>query len=161
MYTITFLALVMYGCNTTNAVPNGYYDYDEDKVIAAVEQLPFNPALPDFIPIHMVSVVSDVYKENEAEVMDLSFYTTENDLLTIKFTEADDFPNSWVKSEKLPITDQIDGIYEDNLFSKKLAWQKDDITYVMTYRANVSTELNNEQRVTRQQLVEVARSFHS
>ncbi|QAS51790.1 hypothetical protein [Halobacillus litoralis] len=161
MYTITFLALVMCGCNTTHAVPNGYYDYDEDKVIAAVEQLPFNPALPDFIPIHMVSVVSDVYKENEAEVMDLSFYTTENDLLTIKFTEADDFPTSWVDQEKLPITDQIDGIYEDNHFSKKLSWQKGDITYVMTYRANVSTELNNEQRVTRQQLVEVARSFHS
>lgn len=42
-----------------------------------------------------------------------------------------------------------------------MQWEKDGIKYVMTYGASVASAHANEQRVTQQQLVEVARSFHS
>ena len=159
-FILMLFLVFLYACSTTHAVPNGYYSYNEDRVSSAVERLKFNPDLPDFIPLPMVSMASDIYQVKDREVLDLSFYSKENDLLTIQITSGE-AGTSWVEPEELKIEDEVKGTYEDNRFSKKLKWEKSGITYVMTYRASVASEKVNEQSVTRQQLVEVARSFHS
>ncbi|REJ06963.1 hypothetical protein DYE48_17685 [Halobacillus trueperi] len=158
---LIFLLFMISACSSkTHAVPSGYHSYNMEKVSSAVEQLEFQPDLPEYIPVPMISVVSDIYQDEGTELMDLSFYTPDNDLLTIQFSQ-EEIDTPWIDPEELSILDNIDGFYEDNRFSKKLTWEKDGVTYLMTYRASVASEEGNEQSVTRQQLVEVARSFHS
>ncbi|WP_394219953.1 hypothetical protein [Halobacillus trueperi] len=155
-----FCLLMINACSKTHAVPSGYHSYNMEKVSSAIEQLDFQPELPEYIPIPMISVVSDIYQDEGKQLMDLSFYTQDNDLLTIQFSQGE-MDTPWMDPEELSINDEIDGVYEDNRFSKKLTWERDGVTYLMTYRASVAPEEGNEQSVTRQQLVEVARSFHS
>ncbi|MYL51066.1 hypothetical protein GLV98_16345 [Halobacillus litoralis] len=161
-FGVLFFSLLMISAcgSKTHAVPSGYHSYNLEKVSSAVEQLEFQPDLPEYIPVPMISVVSDIYQDDGSELMDLSFYTPDNDLLTIQFSQ-EEIDTPWMDPEELPINDDIDGVYEDNRFSKKLTWEKDGVTYLMTYRTSVAPEEGNEQSVTRQQLVEVARSFHS
>ncbi|MBN9656132.1 hypothetical protein J0K78_17785 [Halobacillus sp. GSS1] len=155
-----FCLLLVSACSKTHAIPSGYHSYNMEKVSSAVEQLDFQPELPEYIPVPMISVVTDIYQSEGSELMDLSFYTPGNDLLTIQFSQ-EEIDTLWIDPKELSILDNIDGVYEDNRFSKKLTWEKDGVTYLMTYRASVAPEEGNEQSVTRQQLVEVARSFHS
>ncbi|WP_167360034.1 hypothetical protein [Halobacillus dabanensis] len=148
------------GCSPTpHAVTTGFYSYDEEKVSSVVEKVKFDTDVPGFIPLPMVSMVSDIYQVEQSEMLDLNFYSRENDLFTIQITSGG-AGTSWVEPEKIKIEANLQGTYEDNRFSKKLQWEKDGITYVMTYRASVASDNTNEQRVTQQQLVEVARSFH-
>lgn len=155
-----FCLLLVSACSNTHAIPSGYHSYNLEKVSSAVEQLDFQPELPEYIPVPMISVVTDIYQSEGSELMDLSFYTPDNDLLTIQFSQGE-INTPWIDPEELSILGNLDGLYENNRFSKKLTWTKDGVTYLMTYRASVAPEEDNEQSVTRQQLVEVARSFHS
>ncbi|MGR9047051.1 hypothetical protein ACQ4XT_00085 [Halobacillus faecis] len=158
---LIFCLVAISACNNkTHAVPSGYHSYNVEKVSSAVEQLDFQPELPEYIPIPMISVVTDIYQDGGSKLMDLSFYTPDNDLLTIQFSQGE-INTPWIDPEELSILEDLDGLYENNRFSKKLTWTKDGVTYLMTYRASVASEEGNEQSVTRQQLVEVARSFHS
>ncbi|MYL72126.1 hypothetical protein GLW00_14785 [Halobacillus litoralis] len=155
-----FCLLLVSACSKTHAIPSGYHSYNLEKVSSAVEQLDFQPELPEYIPVPMISVVTDIYQSEGSVLMDLSFYTPDNDLLTIQFSQGE-INTPWIDPEELSILGNLDGLYENNRFSKKLTWTKDGVTYLMTYRASVAHEEDNEQSVTRQQLVEVARSFHS
>ncbi|MCA0969763.1 hypothetical protein LCM20_04030 [Halobacillus litoralis] len=159
IFLIIMLCLIAACGKPGDQVPEGYYSYNTGEVQAAVDHLSFTPELPDYIPIPMVSVVSDKYEENQHEMMDVSFYTEANDLLSIEITKGDQ-NNEWIEPQKVSIDHQIDGIYEDNRFAKQLSWTKDGITYTLSFRESVSPDPRDEQSVTKEHLIEVARSFH-
>ncbi|SEB15089.1 hypothetical protein SAMN05421743_12084 [Thalassobacillus cyri] len=154
---ILFLIVLMIGCQTTKAVPHGYFDYDQNQAQQAANQLDFDLDLPEFIPFEMVMMVSDIYTIDGAEALDLSFYTDENDLLTLQFIEGNVEPDLF-SPEQVAITDSLSGQYVDNSFAKSVTWQKDGVTYKMTYRPSNFADNNND--VEKSDLLDVARSFH-
>lgn len=157
---ITVVISVLSACGSTGQqVPEGYYSFNNGEVDMVIDQLAFDPELPQYIPFDMVSVVSDVYSEEEQQVMDISFYTEANDLLSITVVEGAKNVQS-IDPEKVSISNQIEGTYEDNQFAKRLSWQKGGITYTIAYRESVHSNLEDEQSVTKEHLIEVARSFH-
>ncbi|MBA2174658.1 hypothetical protein H0266_07005 [Halobacillus locisalis] len=157
---ITLVITLLSACGSTaQQIPEGYYAFNNGEVDMAKDQLAFEPELPQYIPFDMVSVVSDVYREDERQVFDVSFYTEANDLLSITVVEGKESIQS-IDPIKVSISNQIEGTYEDNQFAKRLSWQKDGITYTIAYRESVHSNLEDEQSVTKEHLIEVARSFH-
>ena len=157
---ITVVISLLSACGSTGQqVPEGYYSFNNGEVDMAIDQLAFDPELPQYIPFDMVSVVSDVYREEEKQVMDISFYTEANDLLSITVVKGKKNVQS-IDPEKVSISNQIEGTYVDNQFAKRLSWQKGGITYTIAYRESVHSNLEDEQSVTKEHLIEVARSFH-
>lgn len=154
-----FLFLLTACGSSASQVPDGFYSYNSGKVEPALNELTFKPEMPDYIPVHMVSVVSDIYKENNKETMDISFYTEQNDLLSLTFTKGS-HNKQWVDPQPVKIDPKIEGTYEDNQFAKRLSWKKNGITYTLAFRESVSSKPSNEQSVTKEHLIEVARSFH-
>ncbi|MFG6116376.1 hypothetical protein ACGTN9_14425 [Halobacillus sp. MO56] len=151
------LVLFMTACQSTKAVPHDYYEYDQKQAEQAVSQMDFELELPEFIPFEMVMMVSDVYKVDDAEALDLSFYTNENDLLTLQFIEGNVEPDLF-SPEQVAITDSLSGQYVDNSFAKTVTWQKDGVTYKMTYRPSNFSDDSTD--VEKSDLIDVARSFH-
>lgn len=102
-------------------------------------------------------MVSDVYEVKGDEALDISFYTEENDLLTMQFMEGEGEMELF-SPEQVEITDSLTGLYVDNSYSKTVTWQKDGVTYKMTYRP--SNFSDNDSEVEKSDLLHVARSFH-
>ncbi|WP_028781861.1 hypothetical protein [Thalassobacillus devorans] len=158
--TISVALLVVFvvaGCQTTNGASHDYFDYNKGDARQAAEQLGFEMDLPEFIPFEMVMMVSDVYKVEGSEALDLSFYTKENDLLTLQFIEGNVEPDLF-SPEQVAITDSLSGQYVDNSFAKTVTWQKDGVTYKMTYRPSKFSD--GDHNVKKSDLLDVARSFH-
>ncbi|TGB05380.1 hypothetical protein [Halobacillus salinus] len=156
------LMILLTACGTSSSeVPSGYYAFQTgEEVETALDDLTFQPELPDFIPVHMVSVVSDIYEKNNQETLDISFYTEKNDLLSLTFTKGTN-EKHWIDPQQVKIDQQLRGTYEDNQFAKRLSWKKNGITYTLAFRKSVDAQTVDEQSVSKEHLLEVARSFHS
>ncbi|WP_181349329.1 hypothetical protein [Thalassobacillus sp. CUG 92003] len=149
--------LVLTACQTSQAIPNGYYTYNEDKVESAVKQVAYDPELPAYLPIEMMAVVSDHFSTDRAQTLDLSFYTANNDLLSIQYAKGDT-SESLHDAETIALKDNLQVNYQDNAFAKTVVWNKGDITYKMIYRQNPNSD-EDKQSVTKEQLLQVVRSF--
>ncbi|WP_085506792.1 hypothetical protein [Thalassobacillus devorans] len=156
-FGLLVFVFLLAACQTTKADKNDYYNYDHEQAEQAVSQLGFDLELPEFIPIEMVMMVSDVYEVKGDEALDISFYTEENDLLTMQFMEGEGEMELF-SPEQVEITDSLTGLYVDNSYSKTVTWQKDGVTYKMTYRP--SNFSDNDSEVEKSDLLHVARSFH-
>ncbi|WP_077624433.1 hypothetical protein [Sediminibacillus massiliensis] len=160
---LSFLCLgTITGChNSQNAssIPSGFYSYKTAEVEQAIDTLSFAPEIPGYMPIEVEFIISDKYiaNETEKEAMDVSFYTKNNDLLSIQFFQGE--LESIPASDTVVLNDQIKGDYVDNSFAQILYWQKGDITYRMSFRGNSMEQASGN--VTKQDLVKVAESFHS
>ncbi|WP_226038262.1 hypothetical protein [Aquibacillus saliphilus] len=159
-----FLIVLLIGCNSNKTIPEGFYSYDQEEVKTAVETLTFQPELPQFVPIKVEFQVSDHYTvtDTNSEALDVSFYTIENDLLSIQFVNGN-LNEIAVDPEKVEINDTIEGEYVDNSYAKTLYWESAGVSYKMTYRASTVIENNNPENnknVTKEEMVKVAKSFH-
>ncbi|MCT2535799.1 hypothetical protein NC661_07700 [Aquibacillus koreensis] len=156
---LLFVIIGVAGCQQKQSIPEGFYPYEKNEVEQAVEQLSFRPEIPGYVPIEMEIVVSDQYvlRDTEIEALDVSFYTRDNDLLSIQFIDGE-MNEELMSPEIVSISEKINGAYIDNSYAKVLSWQKDGITYKITYR---SSEYGNNPSVTKTDLVMVAKSFHS
>lgn len=155
--------LFLCSCQQSSSIPTGFYGYEKEKAESAASELSFSPDLPEYMPIETAFLISDRYylKDSGNEAMDISFYTEDNDLLSIQFIEGDIDP-ALVEADTVMIGERLEGEYVDNSFAKILCWQQNGITYKMSYRQNVlgvSEEQKNN--VSKQDLVQTARSFHS
>ncbi|WP_058308335.1 hypothetical protein [Gracilibacillus massiliensis] len=151
--TILFI-VILTGCNTQSAVPDGFYSYEKNEIEDAVEVLEFNPELPSYIPVPAEILVTDRFRIEESgqEAFDITVFTNENDIFTIQFLngvmeEPKDF-------NQIQITDDVKGYYQNQSYSQTLKWTKNGITYHLIYRPS-------EKSLTKEKLVEVAKSFQS
>ncbi|QTM98517.1 hypothetical protein ERJ70_03920 [Sediminibacillus dalangtanensis] len=163
IFLLMSFLLFLAACQQSSSIPEGFYDYQKEKAESAAAELSFSPDLPEYVPMEVAFLVSDRYylKDNENEALDISFYTQENDLLSIQFMKGD-IDTGLVEAETVTIDDQLEGKYVDNSFAKILSWKRDGITYKMSYREN-TLGVSQEQKtgVSKQDLVQVAHSFHS
>ncbi|WP_093216575.1 hypothetical protein [Sediminibacillus albus] len=156
-------SLLATACQQSSSIPEGFYEYDRGNIESAVKELSFEPALPDFVPMQVDFMISDHYtvKDTNKEALDVSFYTKGNDLLSIEFVEGP-LENPLVDTETVKISEQIEGEYVDNSFAKVLFWQQDKVCYKLSYRENVlGNETHTDRKVTKRDLLQVVRSFHS
>ena len=156
--SLVVVCSLLFGCQEAEAVPNGFYEYDKDEVKAAVDELSFNPEMPEFIPIDVDFLVSDRFftLDTGNEALDVSFYTRENDLLQVQFVDGE-LGQTLVESEKVIINNDVIGDYVETSFAQVLSWQKQGITYKLTYRSKPESD----NPVSKSQLIEVAKSFQS
>ncbi|WP_026772436.1 MULTISPECIES: hypothetical protein [Sediminibacillus] len=159
----TTLLLFLTACQQSSSIPEGFYDYQKEKAENAAAELSFSPNLPEYVPMEVAFLVSDRYylNDSEKEALDISLYTQENDLLSIQFIQGN-IETGLIDAETVMIDEQLEGEYVDNSFAKILSWKKDGITYKMSYRENtLGTTQEKNNNVSKQDLVQVARSFHS
>ncbi|MBM7571623.1 hypothetical protein [Aquibacillus albus] len=163
--TCAFLLLLwLPACQNSQSVPDGYYPYDIEKVKSAVRQLSFQPEIPGFVPIPVQVLISDHYQimDTEAEALDVSFYTNNNDLLSIQFVNGE-MDEIMTDSVTVTINERVKGHYIDNSYAKILYWEKNGINYKMIYRSSGGSigGKNATKEITKSDLVNVAESFHS
>ncbi len=159
----TTLLLFLTACQQSSSIPDGFYYYQKEKAENAAAELSFSPNLPEYVPMEVAFLVSDRYylNDSEKEALDISLYTQENDLLSIQFIQGN-IETGLIDAETVMIDEQLEGEYVDNSFAKILSWKKDGITYKMSYRENtLGTTQEKNNNVSKQDLVQVARSFHS
>ncbi|MFD1017612.1 hypothetical protein [Thalassobacillus hwangdonensis] len=150
--------LLLTACQTTYAVPQGYYTYDDQELSSSLDELSYEPELPKFIPVQSIAVVSDHYMEEDAEKLDISFFTENNDLLSIQITQGSS-EQGFLNEEEVEISSSLTGSYIDNAFARTLSWTKDGIKYSLSYRESVHSQDDRPPQVTKEDLMEVARSF--
>lgn len=157
---LIFSLLVFVGCQAEAEIPEGYYVYEKDQVEEAVQQVSFNPALPEYLPIPVEFIISDPYYiTGTAEgALDISFYSGENDLLTYQATEGRFDPNP--EAEQITIDKTTNGYYYDNGFAKILIWERNDLSYKLEFRSSIIGEDQPSRPITKHELVQVARSCH-
>ncbi|MDL4840412.1 hypothetical protein [Aquibacillus rhizosphaerae] len=163
-FIISTLALlfVLVGCQNNQTIPDGFYSYEKGEVKTAINELSFQPEIPSYVPIEVDFLISDRYfvKDTDMEALDVSFYTRNNDLLSVQFIDGN-IDEEWIDTESVTLEDEITGIYVDNAFAKVLYWEKSGITYKMTYRSSTLMEEDNANNISKSDLVEVANSFQS
>ncbi|WP_138420633.1 hypothetical protein [Aquibacillus sediminis] len=162
-FVLLLFLLSLFATACSEPIPEGFYDYNKEKVEAAVNELSFQPQLPKFVPIEVDFLISDQYQdtETEAEALDVSFYTSDNDLLSIQFINGE-AEGSFFQPEQIQIDEQVSGQYVDNTYAKILFWHNDHITYKMTYRASADDRQQQQNnKVTKNDLLKVAQSFDS
>ncbi|WP_186579336.1 hypothetical protein [Aquibacillus kalidii] len=160
---ISLLALgVLSACQDEKkqTIPEGFYPYEKSEVKSVVQELSFQPELPGFIPMKVEILVSDKYvvEDSNMEALDISFYTRNNDLLSIQFYDGIRKQQT-VDPEKVNISENIEGKYMDNSFAKTLTWIKSGITYQMTFRPSSTNTNQQAASVTKSDLIKVAQSF--
>ncbi|GGM25985.1 hypothetical protein GCM10011351_09530 [Paraliobacillus quinghaiensis] len=158
---ISFLALI--GCKQQEqvSIPEGYYDYEKTEVNERVESLSFESQLPQFLPFQVEFIISDQYiiTGTDQEALDISFYSSQNDLLTLQAVDGH-FPED-ISGESVEINQQISGTYVDNSFAKTLYWSMEGISYKLVFRSGVIDSDNGSNTVTKTELVKVAKSFQA
>ncbi|MRH44950.1 hypothetical protein GH741_20100 [Aquibacillus halophilus] len=160
LFSLTLIILIA-GCQS-EPIPNGFYSYNIEEVKIAVNTLSFQPEIPQFVPMEVEFLVSDHFTitDTDIEALDVSFYTRDNDLLSIQFIDGN-ISEPVVESENVKIVNEINGEYVDNSYAKTLYWKEDGITYKMIYRSSTVGEESQDEKVSKEQLLQVARSFHS
>ncbi|WP_407270572.1 hypothetical protein [Radiobacillus sp. PE A8.2] len=166
---LILLILVMVsvvGCQSAASIPDGYYGYDKKKINQTIDGLSFNPGVPGYLPMEVDFFISDRYTdiETEQEALDVSFYTSDNDMLSIQVVNAA-VKQSTVQSETVAINEELDGEYVSNSYAQMLYWVDNGISYKMTYRPSTVTDnatiQGSHHQVSKQELVKVANSFQS
>ncbi|GEN56887.1 hypothetical protein GCM10012290_15990 [Halolactibacillus alkaliphilus] len=89
-FTLIMSILLIVGCSKEqvehNAFETTYYKYPYGAVEEALTVSSFDVSVPDTLPIPVAFVIYDHFELNGHEYLDLSFYTNDNDLLTISVT---------------------------------------------------------------------------
>ncbi|RCW77164.1 hypothetical protein [Saliterribacillus persicus] len=162
LFTLLLFITLLVGCQVEEeeAIPNGYFNYEKDQVENAVKELSFQPELPTFLPIATEVVVTDKFEllDSSNEALDISMYTQENDIFTIQLIDGETTKEG-PKVEVILLDEQTEAEFVDQIFSKMLMWNKNGVTYKIIYRPNDMNTRNA--KVTKEDLVKVAQSFHS
>ncbi|MFC4403095.1 DUF4367 domain-containing protein [Gracilibacillus xinjiangensis] len=147
------LSLTVMGCSNQAAIPDGFHSYEKGEVKTAMEQLHFTPELPQYVPISAEIVVTDRFVDihSEQEAFDITMFTTENDIFSIQIFDTDK-TDSAATNQEVELADSNSAYYSDQPYSKSLIWEKDGITYKLTFRSG-------EHTLSKVDLIKVAESF--
>lgn len=85
---IIISTMLLIGCQpketeTLSQEESNQYHYQYDVVEEAMNEASFDVSVPDTLPIPVAFVIYDHFEIDGHEYLDLSFYTNDNDLLTI------------------------------------------------------------------------------
>lgn len=161
-YLLFLLSLsLLVSCQSQVDIPEGFYPYEKEKVAEAIQQVSFNPEVPNYVPIPVEFIISDHYlmAETRKEALDISFYSRENDLLTYQVTEG--HFESEQGAESIEIDSSILAHYCDNGFAKVLVWEKDGLSYKLEFRSSIIGDNQSSHSITKEDLVRVAQSCQS
>lgn len=156
-----FSLFLLVGCQSEEAIPDGYYSYEQSEVEQALSLVNFEPEVPQFVPIPVEFIISDPYtiEGTTKEALDISFYSRDNDLLTYQVVEGSD---QWpFEGEEIKLEQNVTAHYLDNDFAKTLVWQKEGLSYKLEFRSSVIGKDDPAKFITKDDLVRVAQSFQS
>ncbi|SEO61192.1 hypothetical protein SAMN04488134_109146 [Amphibacillus marinus] len=153
------LLVLLVGCQATEQIPEGYYDYEKAPVAEAISTVSFNPETPQYVPMQVEFIISDPYQISGTtyEALDISFYSRNNDLLTYQVTDG--FFEELADGEIVELDRAINGQYMTNDFAQVLVWEKDGLSYKLEFRSSIIGKEASSGRVTKAELLKVAQSF--
>ncbi|WP_158633939.1 DUF4367 domain-containing protein [Radiobacillus deserti] len=157
---IGLLSICLFACQQQQTMPDGYYPYDKEKVKSAIQDLSFQPKIPSYLPMETAIVVSDHFTtlETNNEALDVSFYTVDNDLLSIQMVDGQlEQEEQMTQNSTVQISGEVDGSYTENRFAQTLYWEEEGITYKLMYRNNK----DSSNPMPKDKLIKVAQSFQS
>lgn len=161
-YRLLALSLfILIGCQSEAEIPEGYYQFEKAEIEATINQLSFSPDYPQYVPIPVEFIISDLYliAGTDEEAIDISFYSRENELLTFQVTEGT-FAIS-TDAENIDIDSTIKAYYDDSGFAKILTWQNNGLSYKLEFRSSVIGDDQPSRRISKEDLIKVAQSTHS
>ncbi|KAB8138940.1 DUF4367 domain-containing protein [Gracilibacillus oryzae] len=153
VFLLLALCILIIGCSSQSAIPEGFHHYEKKQVESALDQLQFKPELPQYVPIPAEIVVTDrfVDMQTDQEAFDISMFTIDNDIFTIQIYDTEKAKLT-AANEEIQLADNTNAYYSDQPYSKTLTWKKEGITYKLTYRSG-------EHTLSKSDLIKVAESF--
>jgi len=151
--TLIILSIfLLIGCQpketeTISPVESNQYNYQYDIVEEAMNEASFDVSVPDTLPIPVAFVIYDHFEMEGHEYLDLSFYTNDNDLLTISVSTD--------QSLACPIdtiTEQENQTvcFHDLAYVKHVSKEEGNLHYQIEYRHHESDEMAGP---TKEQLI--------
>lgn len=142
IFTLTIMSvLLLMGCQTEDEnqetqTNTTQYNYQYDIVEEAINEASFDVSVPDTLPIPVAFVIYDHFELEGHEYLDLSFYTNDNDLLTISVSTDQSAP---CPVEPLIKNDQS-VCYNDLNYVKQVSKDEGPLHYQIEYRHHKTDE---------------------
>ena len=164
---IVSTAIILSGCNqapaptdTSQVVEQEGYRYPTAEVEKALTKTSFTTSLPERLPIPVAYVVYDHYFLDGVEILDLSFYSDQNDLLTIQIKDGQ--TTACATLAKVKVKGAKDACFYQSDFVQQLVVVDERLIYQIEYREG--TRGANEEALyplNQQQLVEISEAIRS
>lgn len=160
-------AMILSGCNEDRASTDGDetpevdgYRYPTEEVEKAFAEASFTATLPERLPIPVAYVVYDHYFLDGVEILDLSFYSDQNDLLTIQIKDGETTACATLE------TVQVNGVQEacfyQSDFVQQLVVIDQPLIYQIEYRKGMREDDAEElYPIEQRHLVEISEAIRS